>query len=71
MSSQRASPGTMENKEEIPAEKANRGSHNNFIESAMNDTGPKRKENESHHCPDPTLMHNKDNKKLPDQRIQC
>jgi len=43
---------------EIPAKKAYRGSHNNFIESAMNDTGLKRKENESH---------NKDNKKLPDQ----
>jgi len=56
---------------EIPAEKANRGSHNNFIESARNDTGPKRKENESHRRPDPTLMHNKDNKKLPDQGIQC
>jgi len=56
---------------EIPVEKANRGSHNNFIESAMNDTGPKRKENESHRRPDPTLMHNKDNKKLPDQGIQC
>jgi len=52
---------------EIPAEKNNRGEHKKTIESAMKDTEPKRKVNESDRCPDPTQMHNKDNKKLPDQ----